>query len=881
MMKSYEIDFKEVFNSEYGYKYFAPGRVNLIGSHVDYNGGHVLPIAIDLGVYALVSKRSDDKFSIFFDNDFERGVITVSQDSLSAIKSHGYANYVKAVLKCFIDRYDRVEEGLNIYFYTTLPEQGGVGITACIEVLTAYLLNDIYKKRLTTLEQAIISHKAVTENLHFNCGIMDQCAISLAKEKHALYLDSFLLEYEHVNYDLNDYSIVVCQTNKKGKNVENKLNLRIAECERAFDIIKDNFNVNNLCSIPQKYMRMIEILLPEKKLFRRVKHVQSEEIRVRKAFEALKEKDIDTLARLINESHESLRDNFEVVGQDVETMVKLARSMQGCLAASMTGAGFGGCAIALVYNDFLAEFKMNMTKKYREATNTNGAFFVVDAFGGPKQLPRDEQKIEDAIESLVQYAIIEHLIEEEDYDYAYNRVLGMLRISNLEKGTHHPEPLYMILDTITEYAAKNGVIEDDPFSKEQFDTKLMSIFVKRPSEVTKDFYSLYEKSSDEALKYFHNLSIKSNYIRENKNSKNMNFKTITDYGNLEMSINLNRYEKGSKYLNFDKPNLDEHYPECLLCKESVGYAGRKDYPARQNHRVIPMVIENESFVFQYSPYPYFNEHSVLINMVHTPLKINERTFKLMASFVDKFENYFIGSNADLPILCGNLISHEHFHTGRYNFAIEKAQAKEVFEIDGVTLSILDWPISVLKVESSNKDEILKMVNKIYQNWSSYDDIECDIIANDGEPHNAITPMLRKNKGIYQFYLALRNNRTNDKYPLGIFNPHYEYLHIKKENIGIFEVLGFAILPKRLKEETSLLQDKILQNNTNFEGNLAPHKDWALELMEKYRFTRENIRDIFYTEIASIYVKMLNDCAVFKDNKFGDEHFIKFIDSLKQ
>ena len=880
MMKSYEIDFKEIFNADYEYKFFAPGRINLIGSHVDYNGGHVLPIAIDLGVYALVSKREDDKFQIFFDNDFEKGVITVNQDSLSAIKSHGYANYVKAVIKCFIDRYHRVENGLNLYFYTTLPENGGVGITASIQVLTAYLLNDIYQKRLTTLEQAIISHKAVTENLNYNCGIMDQCAISLAKEKHALYLDSFLLDYVHVPYDLDDYSIVICQTNKKGKNVESKLNLRIAECERAFDIVKDNFNLHNLCSIPQKYMRMIEILLKDKKLFKRVKHVHNEEIRVQKAFEALKNKDIDTLARLINESHESLKENFEVVGQEVDTMVNLARGMQGCLAASMTGAGFGGCAIALVYNDFLQEFKINMAKKYRELTGISGAFFAVDACGGPKQLPRSEQKLEDAIESLVQYAISKHLIEEEDYDYAYNRVLEMLRISHLEKGTHHPEPIYMILNTITQYAAKNGVILDDPFEKEQFDTKLMSIFVKRPSEVTRDFYELYEKSPEDALNYFHNLSLSSNYIRENKNSKNINFKTATDYGQLEMSINLNRYEKGSKYLNFDKPNLDEHYPECLLCKESVGYAGRKDYPARQNHRVIPVELENERWVFQYSPYPYFNEHSVVINMQHTPLKINERTFKLMTSFVDKFDGYFIGSNADLPLLCGNLISHEHFHTGRYQFAIEKAPAKEIFEFGNVTLSILDWPISVIKLESKDKEEVLAIANKIYQKWSTYDDLECNIIANDGELHNSLNTMVRKNKGVYQFYLTLRNNRTTKDYHQGIFTPHKEYHHIKKENIGIFEVLGFAILPKRLKEELSLIHDAVLQNNTTFDGNLAPHKEWVLSLMEKYHFTRDNIRDIFYSEIANVYVKMLNDCAVFKDNKHDDEHFIKFIDSLK-
>ena len=880
MMKSYEIDFKELFNKEYEFKYFAPGRINLVGSHVDYNGGHVLPISINLGVYALVGLRDDDKFSIFFDNDFEAGVITVSQDELQAEKSHSFANYVKAVIKNFTNRYTKLEHGLNLYFYTTLPDHGGVGMTASIEVLTAYLLNDIYKKNLTLLEQAVMAHKASTVNLQLNCGVMDPAAIALGREKNALYLNTFLMDYDYIPYNLGDYSIVVCQTNKKAKNVESKLNLRIRECQRSFDVIKNNFNVANLCSIPDKYLKMIEIILPEKKLFKRVKHVHNEEKRVIKAAEALRNGDIDTLARQINESHESLRDLFEVVGPELSTIVDLARGCQGCIAAGMVGAGFGGCAIALVYNDFLQEFKSSMTKKYYEATGINGAFFVIDACGGPKRLPRDTERIDDAVESLVQYAISKHLIEEEDYDYAINRVLGMLRVERIEKPEAHPEPLYMILDSITTYAAKKGLIENTSFAKEQFDTKLMSNFLKRPSDITKEFNSLYLESPEKALEYFYNMSLNSNYIRENKVAKNMYFKANTTYGDLEMSINLSRIEKDSKYLNFNKPNENEHYPECLLCKESVGYAGRKDYPARQNHRVIPMELNKEMWVFQYSPYPYFKEHSLLINMVHTPLVINRRTFEVMSSFVDKFDMYFIGTNADLELVGGNIRHHEHFHTGRHEFAIERANTLESFEIEGAKVSILDWPVSVLKIETTDKDSLVNASSAVLETWNTYDDLDANIISNDGTRHNAITPILRKKDGVYQMYIALRNNRCSEKYPLGIFHPHQEYLHIKKESIGIFEIMGYAILPKRLKEEISLLQDALLNNNKELDSSLEKHKDWAESLIRKYRFTKDNIRQIFNEEIANIYVGMLNDCAVFKKTEEGMCQFKKFILSIK-
>lgn len=876
MMKSYEIDFKEIFGRNYEYKFFSPGRINLIGEHIDYNGGHVLPIAINLGIYALVSKRRDKSFAFFSDNYFEMGVIKANDFDYS--KSDGFANYPKAVIRSMLDSGVNFPFGLNIYFYSTISEQAGLSSGACIEVLTATVLNEIYKLNLTSLELAIRCHKAQSEYLQLNSGIMDQCAIALARENNALFLDNYMLNYEYIPYDLGDYSIVVCQTNKPSQKVNSKYKQRVRECQRALDIIKNNFNVLTLTKIPKEYLEMIKNILPDDKLYRRVLHVVTEEERVLKSYEALKNHDIDTFACAMNESHESLRDNYEVSSTELNKIVELARNEQGCIAARMTGAGFGGCALALVHNDFLVEFKENMAAKYYEATGIHGAFFEISACGGPRRLPKDTESLSDAIVSLVQYAIDTHLIEEEDRIYTTNRILAYLNLDYIEEGSSHPEPLYMILDTIINYAANMGIIENTPEAKDAFDATIMNIFVPRPSAVVRDFYNLKEKSSVKALNYLYNISISSNYIKKNLFEKNIFFKTNTQYGEMVISINQSRIEKDSqtkeKLLNLESIS----YPKCLLCKEAVGYHGRLDYPARDNLRIVPINLSGDQFYFQYSPYPYFLEHSIVLNAHHAPFKMSEKTFNYMFDFVEMFPSYFIGTNADLPIVGGGLLQHEHFHTGKYNFPIEHAKSIYETDINGITVKLLDWPVSVIRLESDNKDALIKLSTDILNKWRNYDDLESNIIANDTEPHNAITPILHLDKKTYIMDLALRNNRTSEMYPLGIFHPHEEYLHIKKENIGLFEIMGYAILPKRLKEEISLLKERIL-TKTSFEASLKKHEDWVMGFINNYTFTKDNISKIFEDEIGKVFTNMLLDCAVFKPNDLGKAHFKKFINQI--
>lgn len=880
MMKSYEIDFKEIFKRNYEFKFFAPGRINLMGEHIDYNYGHVMPIAIDLGIYALVSRRQDKKFAFFSDNYYEDGLIEVSFDELGYNKSHSFANYPKAVIKSMIDNGIVFEKGLNIYFYSSLPEQGGVSSSACIEVLTATVLNEIYNLSLTPLELAIRCHKGATEYLQLNSGIMDQAAISLARDKHALFLDTFMLNYEYVPYNIGDYSIIVCQTNKPSIKINAKYKQRVRECERALDIIKNNFNVLTLPKIPHEYLSMIENILPDRKLYRRVYHVVTEEERVLKSYEALKKGDIEVIAECMNESHESLRDNYEVSCKELDTIVSLARNEQGCIASRMTGAGFGGCALALVHNDFLVEFKEHMAKNYFEATGIHGAFFEVDACGGPRRLPKETDSLADAIASLVQYAVDSHLIDDEDSIYCKNQVLALLHLDEIEDGVSHPEPLYMIIDTILNYATTAGLIDNSSVSKQNFDTKLMNIFVPRPSCVIQEFQKKCKKSIDAGLAYFYNLSLKSNYIRENLFSKNVFFEADSEFGKIQISINQARVEHDTvtkeKLLEIESIN----YPKCPLCKESVGYQGRLDYPSRENHRVIPITLDGDPFYFQYTPYPYFKEHSIVLNAYHTPAKMGKKTFKYMFDFEETFGSYFIGTNADLKIVGGGILNHEHFHSGRYHFPIEDAEALFEKEINGVSLKVLKWPVSVIRLVSSESRPMIDLATNILNLWRKYDDLECSIIANDGELHNAITPILRKKGELFELDLVLRNNRQSEKYPLGIFHPHAEYLHIKKENMGLFEMMGFAVLPKRLKEEISLLKEGILKNDFNYTASLEKHRSWVTMLVNKYTFTKDNINEIFEYEIGDVFLRMLKDCAVFKSDEEGFTHFMKFVNLIK-
>ena len=409
----------------------------------------------------------------------------------------------------------------------------------------------------------------------------------------------------------------------------------------------------------------------------------------------------------------------------------------------------------------------------------------------------------------------------------------------------------------------------------------------RPSEVTREFYFKYSKDKKEATDYFYNLSKACNYIRTDRISKNITWKSETEYGDLDITINLSKPEKDPKAIAAAKNLKASSYPSCLLCKENVGYSGRVNHPARQNLRVIEIDLKNEQWYMQYSPYSYYSEHSIIFSGKHVPMVIDKDTFDRGLEFVEKFPHYFLGSNADLPIVGGSILSHDHYQGGRYEFAMDRAKDVKKFSIDGyddIELSIIKWPLTVIRMKTKDRNRLSELAEKILKHWREYSDEKVEILAFSGDiPHNTITPIIRRRGELFELDLVLRNNRTNDKHPDGIFHPHKELHHIKKENIGLIEVLGLAVLPARLKDELEEIKDYILNKEKykdKITDTLKIHLDWIEEIEERNTFTKENIDDLIQKEVGEVFAKVLEHCGVFKWDNAGREALDRYISDLK-
>ncbi len=495
-------------------------------------------------------------------------------------------------------------------------------------------------------------------------------------------------------------------------------------------------------------------------------------------------------------------------------------------------------------------------------------------------------KINESITALVQYAEREHLIEREDKIYTTNLILEALHIDSYEETEVNGSPeLSDILECILDYACENELCEDSIVYRDLFDTKIMGLLTPRPSEVIKVFNDKYSESPEAATEYYYNLSRKSNYIREYRIKNDIKWITPTQYGDIDITINLSKPEKDPKAIAAALTMKQSTYPKCQLCKENEGYAGRINHPARQNHRIIPITIDNSDWFLQYSPYVYYNEHCIVLNSVHSPMKINSAVFTKLFDFVKLFPHYFVGSNADLPIVGGSILTHEHFQGGNYSFAMAKAQIETPFIFEGfndIEAGIVKWPMSVIRLRSANTERICALADKILTGWRGYTDDEAFIFAEtDGTPHNTITPIARYNEGAYELDLVLRNNITTDEYPDGYYHPHKEYHHIKKENIGLIEVMGLAVLPSRLKGEMELLSDALLNGmDISADERIAKHKDWADMIKAKYEITEDNCKNILKKEIGIVFTAILEQCGVFKRSEKGKEQFIRFMNTIK-
>ena len=489
------------------------------------------------------------------------------------------------------------------------------------------------------------------------------------------------------------------------------------------------------------------------------------------------------------------------------------------------------------------------------------------------------------ISEVVSYGMLNGLITEDDKVYVINRLLELFDKKDFVWSDEQVRPIHLILEDMMNYAIEQGIMEDDTITtKDLFDTKIMGLITPMPSQVREKFQRLYSESPKLATDYYYKFSQDTNYIRRDRIEKDEKWTTDTEYGQIDITINLSKPEKDPRDIAKAATAKKNEYPKCLLCEENEGYAGHIYHPARQNHRIIPVKLADRDYYFQYSPYVYYNEHCIVFNKEHTPMKIDKAAFVKLLDFVKQFPHYIVGSNADLPIVGGSILSHDHFQGGSYTFAMAKAPYEYMFQVKGyedVTSGIVKWPMSVIRLQSKKPERIVELSDYILNAWRNYTDEDAFIFSEtDGEPHNTITPIARMNGDLYEMDLVLRNNITTEEKPWGVYHPEEKLHHIKKENIGLIEVMGLAVLPARLKKEMLTLGEAIVEGkDIRTMEEIEKHADWVDEWRNHYNITKENVNQILKDEIAKVFVKVLECAGVYKRTEEGQNAFRKFISTL--
>ena len=492
--------------------------------------------------------------------------------------------------------------------------------------------------------------------------------------------------------------------------------------------------------------------------------------------------------------------------------------------------------------------------------------------------------VDKAVSKLVRYCMDTGLIEECERNWAINSVLDVLKLDDYTDTDPGEEELVLsdILEELLDDAARRGVLEHDSVVyRDMLDTELMGRLTPRPAEVIRRFQLLYSQSPSAATDWYYRFSQDTNYIRRDRIARDVQWKAETEYGELDITINLSKPEKDPKAIAAARNAVASSYPKCQLCAENEGYTGRVDHPARQNHRMIPITINGSPWFLQYSPYVYYNEHCICLNREHVPMKVDRACFDKLLDFVTQFPHYFVGSNADLPIVGGSILAHDHFQGGRYTFAMEKAEVESEFTFEGhedIRAGIVKWPMSVVRITGPDRTRLAELAERILNRWREYSDESVMVFSEtDGVPHNTITPIARRRGDFYELDLVLRNNLTTEEHPLGLFHPHAELHHIKKENIGLIEVMGLAVLPARLKKELAAVADALVSGVDLRNDELtAKHADWAEELKTRYSFTDENAEGILQKEVGIVFSKVLEHAGVFKRDDRGKDAFMRFL-----
>lgn len=496
-------------------------------------------------------------------------------------------------------------------------------------------------------------------------------------------------------------------------------------------------------------------------------------------------------------------------------------------------------------------------------------------------------KIETYIDSLVSYAMNHGLAEPVDHQVLTNRLLDLLGKDDYEPSQElQSEDLEEILAGILDYAVEKGLCEDNITARDIFDTRIMGALTPMPREVIRTFREKYAASPVEATDWYYTFSCDTDYIRRYRIKKDMRWKYESAYGPMDITINLSKPEKDPKAIAAAKNAPQTAYPKCQLCRENEGYAGRMNHPARANHRIVPIEICGEPWCLQYSPYVYYNEHCIVFNSQHVPMKIDKSAFQKLLDFVRVFPHYFVGSNADLPIVGGSILSHEHFQGGHYCFAMEQAAIRETVRFAGfedIQAGIVNWPMSVIRLDGEDPARLADLADKILTAWRGYSDEQVGVLAfTDGEPHNTITPIARRRGDLYELDLVLRCNITTEEHPLGVFHPHADKHHIKKENIGLIEVMGLAVLPSRLKQELAdLAQAIVAGDDIAADPVLGKHAQWVQELKQQYTFNQDNALEILLQETGKVFAAVLEDAGVYKNDAQGQNAFARFIETVNQ
>lgn len=490
----------------------------------------------------------------------------------------------------------------------------------------------------------------------------------------------------------------------------------------------------------------------------------------------------------------------------------------------------------------------------------------------------------EAIEKLIGYALKNELISKEDVYVVQNALMDALGLTDFEKtdAEHSGEPIDEILAPLVNFAAENGLIADTTNSRDLFDTKLMGILTPFPREVNARFRELYKKSPAAATDWYYGFSKALNYVRAGRMAKDKRWKYKSEYGELDITINRSKPEKDPRDIAAAKSAKTTDYPKCMLCAENAGFSGNLSRPARQNLRPVSLDLRGQPWQLQYSPYGYYNEHCIVFNEKHTAMVIDDAVFLKLFDVLELLPHYFVGSNADLPIVGGSILSHEHFQGGRYTFAMETAPVEKEFalpQFPEVKAGIVKWPMSVIRLQSESRKELSAACAHVLKKWRAYSDESAEILSEtNGEPHNTITPIARKHGKIYECDLVLRNNRTTPERPLGLFHPNPSLFHIKKENIGLIEVMGLAVLPSRLAEELGAVEDMLLGLGES--ALTAPHEAWALDVKARHpEMNSQNAAEIIRAEVGAVFEQVLLDAGVFKRDEKGAEAFGRFIAAL--